>query len=67
MQTVSDRDKAGVVYFVPRSTLKSMHSLILSYVFEIFIEHRIQVKFCLLSHLHSTTFKQAFSVTSLLS
>lgn len=43
-----------------------MHALTLSYVFGIFTEHT-RVKLYLLGCLQSTTFKQAFSVTSLLS
>ena len=50
------RNKARVVYFVPRSKLKPMHSLTLFCVFGEFIEDHMQVKLCLLGHLQSTTF-----------
>lgn len=61
------RDEVTVVYLVPRRKLKPVHSLTLFYVFGVFTEDHIQVKLCLLCHLQITKFKQAFSITSLLS
>lgn len=54
------RNEARVVYFVPRSKLKPMHSLTLFYVFGVFVEDHIQVKLCLFGDLQSTTLRFYF-------